>query len=80
MAWSKQERVAGELQRMIVAAEARGGNVANVDSVYLRGEDALREHERRNGYDKDFGECGVSQTQSSGSVAYHPPIKRQYYL
>jgi hypothetical protein len=62
---------------MIAAAEAEGGSAADVDSVYLRGEEAILEHERRNGYDKEFGESGVSQTQSSGNVPYHPPTKRQ---
>lgn len=78
-AWFKREKVSDELRRMIADAEARGGSAKDVDSVYLRGEQAIAEHERRNGYDKDFGEHGVSQTQSSGSDAYHPPVKRQIF-
>lgn len=30
-----------------------------VDSVYLKGDEALQEHERRNGYDRPWGPNGV---------------------
>lgn len=65
---------------MIAAAEAKGGSAADVDSVYLRGEEAIMEHERRNGYDKEFGEGGVSQTQSSNKIIYIPPTKKQVFV
>lgn len=58
-AWFKRERVTAELQRMIADAEAKGGSAADVDSIYLRGEEAIAEHEARNGYDKEIGPTGV---------------------
>lgn len=58
-AFFKRERVAAELERLIAHAEANGGSAADVDSVYLRGPEAVAEHERRNGYDKAFGPNGV---------------------
>lgn len=65
---------------MIAAAEAKGGSAADVDSVYLRGEEAILEHERRNGLDKEFGESGVAENQSTNKIAYHPPTKRQVFV
>lgn len=44
---------------MIAAAEAKGFTKDNVDSVYLKGEAAILEHETRNGYDKEYGPNGV---------------------
>lgn len=66
-AWLKRERVAAELQRMIADAESKGLPASSVDSVYLRGEEAIAEHEARNGYDKEIGPTGVmaSMTQDS---------------
>ena len=40
---------------MIAAAQAKGLGADSVDSVYLRGEEEIREHERRNGYDRVAG-------------------------
>lgn len=58
-AFFKRERVQQELERMIKHAEANGGSRDDVDSVYLRGIEAIKEHERRNGYDKAYGPNGV---------------------
>ena len=58
-AYFKRNRVAEELDRMIKASEAKGLGADSVDSVYLRGEEAILEHERRNGYDKKYGPYGV---------------------
>jgi hypothetical protein len=44
---------------MIVAAAKDGKDASAVDSIYLQGEAAIREHERRNGYDKEIGPTGV---------------------
>lgn len=69
-AFFKRERVKIELERMIAAAEARGGPADDVDSVYLRGEEAIKEHERRNGYDKAYGPNGVlSKYDKDGKAA-----------
>jgi len=58
-AYFKRERVKAELERLIAAAEKEGKPASSVDSIYLRGEEAIREHERRNGYDKAIGPTGV---------------------
>lgn len=58
-AYFKRERVEAELKRLIAAAEAEGKDASSVDSVYLRGEEAIKVHERRNGYDKAIGPTGV---------------------
>lgn len=76
-AWFKREKVTAELQRMIADAEAKGGSAKDVDSIYLRGQEAILEHERRNGYDKEFGESGVVANQGSNNAAYFPPSNRQ---
>lgn len=76
-AWFKRGKVTAELQRMIADAEARGGTANDVDSIYLQGDEAILEHEKRNGYDKEFGESGVVAQQSSNNTAYFPPTKRQ---
>lgn len=60
-AFFKREKVKPELDRLIAAAKAKGLDVSSVDSVYLRGDEAIREHERRNGYDKAFGRNGVER-------------------
>lgn len=62
---------------MIADAEAKGGSAKDVDSIYLQGEEAILEHERRNGYDKAFGESGVVAQQSSNAASYFPPSNRQ---
>ncbi|KZT58321.1 hypothetical protein CALCODRAFT_495048 [Calocera cornea HHB12733] len=45
----KKARVEQELERMLAAAAAKGLGPESVDSVYLRSEAELREHEKRNG-------------------------------
>ncbi|RSH91555.1 hypothetical protein EHS25_009854 [Saitozyma podzolica] len=45
----KLNRVEGELERMIAAAKARGLGPKDVDSLYLRGEEAVEEFKRTNG-------------------------------
>lgn len=55
----KRARIAEELERMMKAAEAQGLSRDSVDSVYLKGEAAIAEHERRNGYDKAAGPNGI---------------------
>jgi hypothetical protein len=57
--WAKRERIPGELARMLADAKRRGLGPDSVDSVYLKGEEALREHEWRNGYDKAAGPGGL---------------------
>jgi hypothetical protein len=47
---------------MIAAAEAKGKGKESVDSVYLKGEEAIREHERRAGYDLAHGPGGIAHT------------------
>lgn len=44
---------------MIKAAEAQGLGKESVDSIYLKGEEAIAEHEKRNGYDKAYPPTGV---------------------
>lgn len=44
---------------MIAHAKSKGGSERDVDSIYLKGEEAILEHERRNGYDKSVGPNGV---------------------
>ncbi|ORX40215.1 hypothetical protein BD324DRAFT_616889 [Kockovaella imperatae] len=60
-AYFKREKVKEELVRMIKDAESKGKSAKDVDSVYLRGEEAILEHERRNGYDKPWGPHGVQR-------------------
>ncbi|WOO78408.1 uncharacterized protein LOC62_02G001955 [Vanrija pseudolonga] len=75
-AYFKRERVPEELKRMIADAEARGLDASAVDSVYLRGEDAVKEHERRNGYDKEIGPTGVVRNMDRNWDVFEPGIKR----
>ncbi|GMK55989.1 hypothetical protein CspeluHIS016_0210450 [Cutaneotrichosporon spelunceum] len=58
-AYFKREKIRAELARLLADASVRGQPGA-VDSVYLRGEAAIAEHERRNGYDKAWGPTGVA--------------------
>ena len=58
-AYFKRARATEELERMIKAAQDKGLGPESVDSIYLKGEEAIMEHEKRNGYDKDFGPGGV---------------------
>ena len=68
-AYFKRERIREELERMIRHSNETG---EPVDSVYLRGEEAVLEHERRNGYDKAWGPNGVAATAGDQAVAYVP--------
>jgi hypothetical protein len=74
-AYFKREKVKPELDRMIAAAIAKGLPASSVDSVYLRGEEAIAEHERRNGYDKAFGRNGVERWM--GDKAMVAPVVKQ---
>ncbi|WWC58909.1 uncharacterized protein I303_101454 [Kwoniella dejecticola CBS 10117] len=60
-AFFKVARVKEELARMQADFEAKGLDPESVDSVYLRGENAVQEHKKRNGYDKEWGPNGVIQ-------------------
>lgn len=72
-AYFKRARVDEELKRMIAAAGGRD----NVDSVYLRGEEALAEHERRNGYNLAFGPGGVALTMADQFEKVFPTEEKQ---
>jgi hypothetical protein len=67
-AYFKREKVRDELDRMLADAKERGLPLSSVDSVYLQGEDAISEHEHRNGYDKPWGPTGVQKSLKDGSV------------
>lgn len=73
-AYFKRERVREELQRMIEDSNKTG---VPVDSVYLRGEEAVLEHERRNGYDKAWGPNGVAQMAGNQNQVFVPGSERQ---
>jgi len=47
---AKFARVRGELERMVRAAEKEGKSRDEVDSVYLKGEEAIKIHNVRNGF------------------------------
>jgi len=72
-AYFKRNRVPDELERMVAAARAKGLGLESVDSVYLRGEAAILEHDRRNGYDKPVGVHGVVLDGARYDEQYHPP-------
>jgi hypothetical protein len=61
---------------MIKAAEAKGLSADSVDSVYLKGEEAILEHERRNGYDKAYSPHGVQENSASGLTTVFPKTKQ----
>lgn len=48
----KRSFVQPELDRMLAHAASQGLGPESVDSIYLRGDEALEEHLKRNGYDK----------------------------
>ena len=58
----KRAKIQEELDRMIAAAAAKGLPSSTVESLYLKGADVIREHERRNGYDRPHGPGGISET------------------
>lgn len=74
-AYFKREKVKDELDRMIAAAKARGLTEDSIDSVYLKGEEAIAEHEKRNGYDKTWGPNGVASTMGD-NIVYVPNAQR----
>lgn len=81
-AYFKRERVAEELKRLQADAVARGLPPDSVDSIYLQGEEAILEHERRNGYDKGWGPNGVQKTAKVDTVfvpdtPQHVPVARR---
>ena len=44
---------------MVAAAKAKGQPETSVQSLYMRGPEVIREHERRNGYDLPHGPGGL---------------------
>jgi hypothetical protein len=48
---------------MIAAAKAKGLDESSVDSIYLKGEEALKIHHRRNGLDLPIGPNGLNMEQ-----------------
>ena len=68
---------------MIKDARSRGLGMEAVDSVYLQGEQALLEHERRNGYDKAWGPHGVQRSMSDQvnfipKTSHHVVLERDF--
>lgn len=55
----RRARVKEELDRMIAAAKAKGLDESAVDSIHLRGEAAIKEHEHRHAYDLPLGPGGL---------------------
>jgi hypothetical protein len=60
-----------ELERLIEHAQKKGLPVESVESVYLKGDEAIKEHDKRNGYDLALGSNGVmsSQQENTNDVA-----------
>lgn len=52
---------------MLKNAADRGLGPDSVDSIYLKGEGAIQEHERRNGYDLEYGPNGVMSSQQENT-------------
>ncbi|ORY31054.1 hypothetical protein BCR39DRAFT_494260 [Naematelia encephala] len=75
-AFFKRARVAEELQRMIQAAESKGLGPESVDSIYLKGEEAIKEHEKRNGYDKEIGPGGVLEWKAGNKYETVRPASK----
>jgi hypothetical protein len=46
----------------------------------LKGEDAIAEHERRNGYDKEYGPGGVIQWKEGGRFENISTADRQVFV
>ncbi len=65
---------------MIKAAEANGLGPESIDSIYLKGPEAVLEHEKRNGYDKEFGPGGVIRRTADGSSQNVIPETRQVVI
>lgn len=79
-AYFKRARITEELSRLIAAAEEKGLSSESVDSIYLKGEDAIAEHERRNGYDKAYGPGGVIQWKEGGKFEDISTVARQVFV
>jgi chorismate mutase len=79
-AYFKRARITEELQRLIAAAKEEGLSPESVDSIYLKGEDAIAEHERRNGYDKAYGPGGVIQWKEGGKLEDISTVARQVFV
>lgn len=79
-AYFKRARITEELKRLIAAAEEKGLSAESVDSIYLKGEDAITEHERRNGYDKAYGPGGVIQRNGGGKLEDISTVARQIFV
>jgi hypothetical protein len=47
---------------MLEHAQSQGLPPESVDSIYLKGEQAIKEHLRRNGYDKSHGPGPIAYT------------------
>jgi hypothetical protein len=62
---------------MIADAERKGLGSEAVDSFYLRGEQKLREHEKRNGYDRAEGPGGVALSMDDPSGRQLEKLARQ---
>lgn len=76
-AFFKRARVAEELQRMRDAAVAKGLDPNSVDSIYVKGEAAILEHEKRNGYDKEYGPGGVLEWKTGDKYSNIVPVSKQ---
>lgn len=74
-AFFKREKVRDELKRMLADAEAKGLPPSSVDSIYLQGDAAILEHEKRNGYDKKWGPNGVQRHMQDKEI-YIPEVQR----
>lgn len=76
-AYFKRARIAEEIERMKRFAEENGQSADSVDSVYLMGEEAISEHEKRNGYDQAYGPGGVIQWETGGELQDVIPSSKQ---
>ena len=63
-AYFKRARIEQELDRLAEQAKVSG---QSVDSIYLKDEAAILEHEKRNGYNLDYGPNGVMSSQQENT-------------
>jgi len=59
----KQAKVQEELKRMIDAAKAKGLDESSVDSLFLKGDEAIKEFKHRNGFDLPINPSGCLMVQ-----------------
>jgi hypothetical protein len=59
------------------AAVVKGLDPNSVDSFYVKGEAAILEHEKRNGYDKEYGPGGVLEWKTGEKYRNIVPVSRQ---